>query len=574
MIVGPIYWGAFPGETLEKVMAVLLGQDHPLALRRTPDRGDGGVDVLVETDGGWHVYQVKGFTGRMNAGRRRKVEHSLKAAIADPRLSGKPIERWTFAVPIDPTSTEQAWFDEIRSRAPFPCNWAGETPFWHGLAAQHPHVVDYYLGGGRARVEARAAALMAAVEPGAGALTAEDVAGRLAVLASSLNRDSPHYRYDFHVGDPIVPQELPADTVVARSRTLDDGTWLTTIVRWRYRAALEDAPVKGVASLTVRDSERGIDIMEAFGDFRRFGTALEIPSGALSVTMESAPPGFEATIPDAGGRIGPMLIKGGALRKTRLRVVHPEDGPLSEMPLEARQTSRGDQGVEVRASDDAGLLDLQIRFWRRDDADRLDGSVHFDAHIGAIQGRPVIDVLPTLRLIGYLSPPNELQWLEEYGTGVIATTPLPDGVGNYLPDGLLQFLENLAVIQNHVRGTVIVPETIDRETYREVAEVARMITHGKLEGTWTEFSLQLNGDVTQDEVLAKLGDGGHLAIESEMALEIEGQRYELGVACQIASSAKLADDQPGDGRSLTFVPLDGEGTWVQRLGPLVPDGEL
>lgn len=569
LIVGPIYWAAFPGETLEKVMAVFLGQEHPLALRRTPDRGDGGVDILIESGDGWHVYQVKSFTGRLNAGRKKKIEHSLRAAVVDPRLSGKPIHRWTLAVPIDPTATEQAWFDDLRSAAPFPCNWAGESPFWHALAARHPHVTDYYLGGGRARVEARAAALMAAVEPGAGSLTAEDVSGRLGVLASTLNRESPHYRYEFHVGGQIEPDALPDDTAMAQSRTLDDGSWLTTIVRWKYLQAPQDAPIKGIANLTVWDRERGIDIKEAFENFRRFGTALEVPSGALSVSMESAPPGFQKQLPNGGGRIGPMLVSGGGIRRSRLRVVHPADGPLVELGLQTRSTSRGEQGVEVIASDDAGLLDMQFRFWPVDDGDHLQGTVHFDAHLSSIHGRPVMEVLPTVRFVAQFTPPNELQWLEEYGSAVLATNPFPEVVGNSLPDGnLTSFLENLSVVQNHVRGTVLVPDTIDDRLYNAVDEVATILRHGKLEGTWGEFSLQLKDDVSRDQTLAKLGDGGHIAIESEMSLEIEHQRYELGVMTQIVSGARLADDQPSGGRTIRFVPIEREGRWVQRLGPL------
>jgi hypothetical protein len=56
--IGPVYWGAYPGEMLERVMAVLVSQEHPSAIRLTPSSGDGGVDVLIDEDTGFHVRQI------------------------------------------------------------------------------------------------------------------------------------------------------------------------------------------------------------------------------------------------------------------------------------------------------------------------------------------------------------------------------------------------------------------------------------------------------------------------------------------------------------------------------------
>lgn len=45
--MGPVDWGAYPGEMLELPMAVLIAQDHPDTIRRVPASGDGGIDLMV-----------------------------------------------------------------------------------------------------------------------------------------------------------------------------------------------------------------------------------------------------------------------------------------------------------------------------------------------------------------------------------------------------------------------------------------------------------------------------------------------------------------------------------------------
>ena len=84
--LGPVHWGSYPGDLLERVMSVLLFQERPTAWRRRPSQGDGGLDVGEPTPNGYHVYQIKGFTGSMTSSRRRQVGHSLQR-ILDDRVS-------------------------------------------------------------------------------------------------------------------------------------------------------------------------------------------------------------------------------------------------------------------------------------------------------------------------------------------------------------------------------------------------------------------------------------------------------------------------------------------------------
>jgi hypothetical protein len=75
-------------------MAVLLFQERPVAWRRRPSQRDGGLDVGEPNAGGYHVYQIKGFTGSMTSSRQRQVRRSFERILDDPRLD-RPVNGWS-----------------------------------------------------------------------------------------------------------------------------------------------------------------------------------------------------------------------------------------------------------------------------------------------------------------------------------------------------------------------------------------------------------------------------------------------------------------------------------------------
>ena len=82
------------------MVSVLIGRLHPESQRIDGSGGDGGRDVQVPTGNGLVIFELKSFTGRMRASRRRQVEASLVRASQH-----KPAE-WRLVVPIDPTPGE------------------------------------------------------------------------------------------------------------------------------------------------------------------------------------------------------------------------------------------------------------------------------------------------------------------------------------------------------------------------------------------------------------------------------------------------------------------------------------
>jgi hypothetical protein len=202
-------------------MSVLLFQERPTAWRRRPSQGDYGVDVAEPNSDGYHVYQIKGFTGSMTSSRRRQTGKSLQRILDDPRLD-RPVTGWSLVVPIDQTAEDEAWFGQLTAQVPFPCDWKGQL-FWDSEAAEHAHVIDYYLRDGKARLEAKVRDLQHLLaEPGT-PLRAADIAGRLEDLRTAINRDDPHYRYEFSTSATAPQVRQEPGLVMTRAVQFNDG---------------------------------------------------------------------------------------------------------------------------------------------------------------------------------------------------------------------------------------------------------------------------------------------------------------------------------------------------------------
>jgi hypothetical protein len=562
--VGPVNWGSYPGDTLEKVLAVLIGQDHKNIKRRTPSSGDGGVDILLPEGDGWHVRQVKGFSQRLTSPQKRQIKASLASAIADPRLD-RPIVRWTLSMPTDFTSGEEAWFQELVSAAPFSCDSEGAV-VWDGLAARHPHVIDYYLRDGRERVERRARDLLAVAHDASRPLSPIDVAGHLGQLRWSLNRDDPHYQYEFATGsDPngLTPKQDGA--VMTAVRQLEDGSFLAITVKERYEGAIEDAPIQGRMTVRILDSERDIDLRNAVQDFRLFGSPLELPDGSLDIELD-APGGLGGSFDGGGGHIQALPLRN-AMEETRIQVVHPDDGVASEVLLKTEGVTRGELGgIEVNTKDATGNLSAQFRL--HPPAGDDEPTLQFNLQLSGLLGQPVKQVVELARLVSLFKPPYELKWRPRYGTGEFSSTPFEQDLSFVAPE-VLALLDHLERIQDRVREIVLVPDAIDAEMMNQVAFVAELLEAGMVERRWDSFDIQLKEEADPKEVRGLMGSDGAIAIEQEWSLSLGDQEIPLGFVNQVFT-ARLAEIQGDDPRVIRVIPA-GDNRFITRLGALHRD---
>lgn len=564
MPAGPAHWGSYAGETLEKVMAVLVAQDFPDVRRRTPSSGDGGVDLYRPVDGGYHVTQVKGFTGRLGSNQKRQIEKSFERLTSNPRLDRKVVEV-VFTGPTDLTEGEQRWFDELVADAPFPCTWEGEVA-WNSRAAQHPQVIDYFFSDGRERVARSKAALADAFSSAVdGNLSVADVSGHLALLRERLNREDPHYVYDFLATSlpPVREQLIEGGAVMSATSLREDGTYVTVVVRPRHRYALEDAPIQGNLQITVSDPERGIDIRDEIDAFTDFGRGLTIPDGALAVEM-SAPGGLGGSLELAGGILGPRtpVQSDPMFERLRMRAVHPDEGLAAELLLTTETITVGEKGGEIVAKDDSGCFTMRLQLVFPSDDRPGSGSSNFT--LSDLAGAAISDVSPAVRLLAKLTPPHEVQICPQYGNKVLVAGGADQGA--LLSPADLEFFDDLQTVQDHVATRVVVPAHLSAEESFELHRVAQMLRGELVVEEWETSTLGLNDDADRNHVESVIAASeGALVISGQGVLQLDGAEYDVGVSTRIVHSVRLADDQPSEG--IAIVPGEDNRTTFRYGAP-------
>jgi hypothetical protein len=548
---GPVHWGSYDGDFLEKVMAVLVAQDHPNTIRRTPSSGDGGVDLLIPADGGYEVEQVKGFTGRLDDGRKRQVKDSWDALVK-PRLD-RPIVAWRLVVPIDPTSGEQVWFNKLVAGAPFPCEWRGEV-HWHNLASKHPHVIDYYLEGGRERVARRAEALLGAATDPRQPLTAVDVASRLEMLQSALMRDDPHYRYDFMTTATRPGVDDLPPCALARTTSLDDGGFLTIVVVAKHLYADRDSPIGGSMTITVAGEDAVTQFQEAWQGFAMYGRALELPDGSITVNVD-APGGLGVSGQVGGGWLGPSRIEDFPERG-RVAIDDPNGARLVELPVTVSATRGSLGGAEVTLEHPSGTMRVALQLLPPG-PDTTTVMSHFEA--GGFSNRPVDEVIEVVRFMAVCTQPNTFVWLDQYGLREWMRGRVDQD--HQMPGWLVDALEDLQTVQTRARQAVTVPEEFDRDFVVELHGYARMLRGEEIAGTWSGTTLTLRADADPQEVAESISDGGVLVHEQEVSVTIGGQEIPLGKVQTVLSSARVDGDI---GATARLVPAD-DNTMMRRI---------
>jgi hypothetical protein len=323
-------------------MSVLLFQERPTAWRRRPSQGDGGLDVGEPNPDGYHVHQIKGFTGSMTSSQRRQVRQSLQRILDDPRLD-RPVTGWSLVVPMDPTSEDERWFRQLTAQASFLCDWKGQL-FWDSEATKHPHVIDYYLRDGKAQLEGRVRDLHHLLDQPGTPLRAADISGRLESLRAAINRDDPHYRYEFSTSATAPTARLDPGLVMRRAVQLADGGWLSIDVFARYPQATEDAPIGGSMNIVIppdTDQAGSGGLPADVQAFLDFGRGLELPEGTIQDLVVRAPAGLAGEAPSGSAVFGPAYLTDFRPQDNRFQVVDATGTVLAETSVHMAAATRG-----------------------------------------------------------------------------------------------------------------------------------------------------------------------------------------------------------------------------------------
>lgn len=559
MSSGPIYWPSYPGEMLEAVMAVLVAQDRPDVLRRTPSSGDGGVDLVIPSATGYQIQQIKGFGQRIGSSEQRQIRSSFDELCTDPRLD-RPVTSWYLVVPVDPTSGEQTWFNEMTSNAPFPCFWLGKV-HWDSMAARHPHVLDYYFNGGRDRITQRYRAIVAGTVDPSRELRAVDVAESIGVQVTQLSREDPHYSYDVFVSDEPLDASQSGRYAMLSTMRFAGGQCVTIGVRAKHRYADRDSPIGGTVSIAVDESQRE-EFRDAWAGFVRFGRALDIPEGALNADI-SAPSGLGETVHGGGGRIGAATVENPP-DDWRVVAATEDNSVLAELPLRTKTLTRGYAGgAELTLADESEMLTVVLTLLPPNDGTGEEGISQLSMSTKGFAGEPVLKILPVARVAASTVFPNQLQLRERYGQRIWTSVDVEAGEP-LLSSNMLRHLEDLAVLQRMAPCTITVSEEVTAEFATSLRRNTRLLEGEVLTGTWDTITLAVAEGLDPSQMAAELAGSGPFACTEERFVTFGDTTIMLGPFTTTLADAHLADPAVVDG-GIRLVP-GADSSFTERAG--------
>ncbi|CEG94496.1 restriction endonuclease [Propionibacterium freudenreichii] len=543
-----VAWERYEGNDVEAVVAMLINRERPNSVRITPSRGDGGIDILdrgAAANGGDVVYQVKRYTGPLSTAQQNNVEESWTRLQTDPRWATLNVQEWHLVTPWDPTPEADAWLQGLDERA--------HTVVWHGLtyvealAAKYPEVIDYYLDGGKSRIEQAYQAVVALLAPAdAGReLDVPTVSSRLATALTVLDGD-PHYRYELRLGEG----ELPG--LVLRPNLMmtwiqSDGKgkkWQAVDVIARCAASATERPI--VVSGTV-SAEGGSDLATALQDFFDYGAPFAAPAGAFAGGID-APGGLGGPLTNAAMQVLPVGDEVGADPDLILATHSAEGVVLAETEVTRVERSEGTKGLRVVLQQKNNVFTIEDRYTASEGGKR-------QFRFGDYSNQPALDVQNALAFITSSSPPNTV-YVRRKGAPPLTATVDPNWNIDF-PDVIREVLEGVAVpvdalarLQQHT-GTIIRVPDLTETTFAQVAEWRRAATI--LEGKEV-IAAYPEGHALGVELPAEVDTiPGLLAIDVPLEVTIGEQTIHFGTARMWIEDATILERREIDGRSVHWL---------------------
>jgi len=527
-----VHWETVDETTCETMLKVLIKRLHPTVQAIDGSGGDGGIDLLMHTENGLVIYQIKSFTGRLDSNRREKVARSLKTASR----SG-PID-WHLVVPIDPTPKELEWFESLTEAYPFNCDWASRT--WiDSEMAQRPEIADYYLHGSEKRVLAMLREIGAehpALDHGVAAASMV----RVGEIVGRLNTLDPHYKF--------------------RVTVEPDGT-----VGWaafpRYPGAERDRPA-ATAQLAFPDTPDGAQARAMVEELFDYGTPCVVPPEYVAGVSVHVPVGLEHTFTGGALALSASVPEPPEPIEAALQAVDARGAILAQLPLEETERTAGHRGVRLLLRDKSAALTVQTRL------DTSDGSGEMTVRYDHPHEFSPLDLLPAAKFGEAITRADHLALVvngEILGRGIYDVDAFfSEGDAEYV-----RFTEHLAHLQAATGVFFPIRGEVSAEDARDVVLASRLLWGERITQTWTEFSMTIKPE-GRGPVAAALQDAGQVAgtpattIRSgaHFSIMIQGTTVPIGMLMKEIDSAKVhswteADDGAPPGTSmLVLVPAE------------------
>ncbi|NHF63105.1 restriction endonuclease [Microcella pacifica] len=543
-----VAWERYEGNDVEAVVAMLINRERPNSVRITPSRGDGGVDILdrgAAANGGDVVYQVKRHTGPLSTTQQKNVEESWTRLQTDTRWATLNVQEWHLVTPWDPTPEADAWLQGLDGSV--------RTVVWHGLtfvealAAKYPEVIDYYLDGGKGRIEQAYQAVVALLGPAdAGQeLDVPTVSSRLATALTVLDGD-PHYRYELRLGEGELPGLVERPNLMMTWIQSDGkgSRWQAVDVIARCAASATERPI--VISGTM-SAEGGTDLATALQDFFDYGAPFAAPVGAFEGSID-APGGLGGPLTNAAMQVLPVGDEVGTDPDLILATHSAEGVTLAETEATRVERSEGTRGLRVVLQQKNNVFTIEDRYTASEGGSR-------QLRFGDYSNQPALDVQDALAFITSASPPNTV-YVRRKGAPPLTATVDPNW--NFVfPDEIREVLKGVAVpvdalarLQQHT-GTIIRVPHLTETTFAQVAEWRRAATI--LEGKEV-IAAYPEGHALGVELPAEVDTiPGLFAIDVPLEVTVGEQTIHFGTARMWIKDATFLERREVDGRSVHWL---------------------
>ena len=526
-----VRWDSLAPGTFEEMVSVLISRLYPEAQRIDGSGGDGGRDVQVPTGDGLVIFELKSFTGRMNASRRRQVEASLERASQH-----EPAE-WRLVVPIDPTPGELAWFEGLSAGYGFGCRWLGRC-WLDGEMAHKPEIARYYAHGQRYELQEfldLLRGIRADLSPiGDGIVRA--AAEQASSIVDTLNKLDPHYVFALNlqpsgrVHVSVIPRYLGAER---------DRPWLS-------------------ARFDFADTAEGDDARRALQDSLGFGTPGVIPAEHIAELTLNVPAGLGTPLREGYemvlGMPAPNIVEEVSVA---LAAVDSTGSVMAQLPLVAEDASRGTRGVEISLHDKSGAVTATVR------VDASDLTFNLIWQYSQPDEFTPLDLLPAVKFAAAVEGGAHIAVVFN-GETIGPESPRPVGFGDSREAARFALLlEHLVHVQTKTGIFFDISTQLTSEEAHEIVVASRLLNGESVAATWERIEIHVTPDGHEAVAAALSGSSSHNArLGAHMSLAVQGQTIPIGDIIRIVESAKVLsweaanDDSPTGTMILCLVPAD------------------
>ncbi len=501
-----IVWDKVSRETYDNMVSVLLSRTHPSSRRVDGAGGDEGRDVYFEGPSGESIFQLKSFTGRLSSSRKAQIRRSLK------RAAQRRTERWWLVVPIDPTPSEQRWFDDLKLSVLFPIEWLGQT-WLDGEFAKFPEVSEYFIQDHRDEVLRMLAELN---QEGLALDSAADATERLRRLHTRLNQIDPYFRYDIGIG-PSTNAAVPAGAIL--SVCSDD---VRISVFERYPGALQDRPILAHLELKFEPDDISIDrVAEAF----EYGRAVSLPASVVVRFKLDAPAVLGGDFHGATVDIGPNRVVTDVPFAVEA-CLERNGKQLAVLPFRCEERTVGFKGAVIDGADDSGWLAVKIIITPGERRMNVTFSLNPTSRLPST-------LVPMVRWAEACAPPSILKMrIDGQFLGAMA---VPDV---WFPVDAGELIKMLAFLQEKTGSYFPMPLELTQADWEDVRDSFRLLRGERLESPWSSMSFEMAG-YDQDQFRRLLQGEKALRFVREEWLVLDGNRIPLGEVTTALPAARV-----------------------------------